>query len=182
MEELWQLGSEWDPQRICASRLWREAVRWTLPRTPCETDPAPTVTQQTHKKSKYSGVRKGQVQQPIIIILFFRNRLSTFTCQSQKTLVLVSGRGSCRGVSSGSEGHTYLCVEAVIRQTAGGEEEDGWEGGDVLQEAEECGLECRAHCVPPALHVWDVQDARSRSLSLAEQLDEDKFIYFFLNT
>lgn len=68
----------------------------------------------------------------------------------------VSAWGSCGGVSSGSEDDTYLCVEAVIWQAAGGEEEDGREGGDVLQEAEEGGPECRANCVPPALHVWYV--------------------------
>lgn len=90
------------------------------------------------------------------------------------TLVLVSAWGSCSSASSDSKDHTYFCVEAVIRQAAGGEEQDGCEGRDVLQEAEEGGPECTAHCIPPALHVWYVEDAGRRSLSLTEQLDENK--------
>ena len=65
---------------------------------------------------------------------------------------------------------TYLDGQVAVSHVAGGQQHDGGEGGDVLQQAEECGLEGQAHRVPPLLDVGDVQDAGGGPLGLAEHL------------
>lgn len=53
---------------------------------------------------------------------------------------------------------------------AGGEEEDGGEGGDAIQQAEEGGPERGSCGLPPLLDVGDVEDAGRRPLGLTEHL------------
>lgn len=57
-----------------------------------------------------------------------------------------------------------------MRHAAGGEEQDGAEGGDAVQQAEEGGPERGPRRVPPLLDVGDVEDAGGRPLGLTEHL------------
>lgn len=72
----------------------------------------------------------------------------------------------------GGPGKTYLVGQVVVSHVAGGQQHDGGEGGDVLQQAEECGLEGQAHRVPPLLDVGDVHYAGGGPLGLAEHLGQ----------
>lgn len=71
----------------------------------------------------------------------------------------------------------HLGVELLEADAAGGEEEDGGEGGDALQEAEERSSERRPRRLPPLLDVREVEDAGRRALGLQEHLRR-KYSYF----
>lgn len=64
----------------------------------------------------------------------------------------------------------HLWIQLLKGDAAGGEEEDGGEGGDAGEQAEERGPQRRPRCLPPLLDVGDVEDAGRRPLSLAEHL------------
>lgn len=70
----------------------------------------------------------------------------------------------------------HLWVQLLVGEAAGGEEEDGREGGDAAQQAKKRGPQCWSCRVPPLLNVRDVEDAGRCSFGLAENLiKEDSF-------
>lgn len=72
----------------------------------------------------------------------------------------------------------HLWLHVFIRDAAGGEEEDGREGGDAVQQAEEGGPQLRSGRLPPLLDVWDVEDAGRCSPGLPEHLLMERSFIF----
>lgn len=75
----------------------------------------------------------------------------------------------------------HLWVQLLIGDAAGGEKQDGGEGGDAAEQAEEWGPECGSRSLPPLLYVGDVEDAGRRPLGLTEHLWGERDVYLLQN-
>lgn len=65
---------------------------------------------------------------------------------------------------------TYLHAKLIISQVAGGQQEDGREGRDRAEQAEEGCSQGRTYCFPPLSDVGDVEDTGSSALGFNKNL------------